>query len=196
MALAVCILDSLDSRFARRWRVSCPLRSDFSSSSSASVSKRHTLPPSFLPQRQQLHIDSVNPALIILAALVIAVKFTEDPQEASQYYCRVWGRDLWSHQQLNLTERCIMEHLNYRIMPLCDDDCLTGAMVDMQLAEHQTGWRDVESDDSEEEGAYVPSHARSRTLGSAKAMGLAIITPDTPAEATPRPADYFQHYRP
>ncbi|KAH6895376.1 hypothetical protein B0T10DRAFT_545073 [Thelonectria olida] len=204
VALAVGILDSLDSRFARRWRVSCPLRSDYFSSSS----KRHTLPPSFLPQRQQLHIDSVNPELIIFAALVIAVKFTEDPQEASQWYCKAWGRDMWSHQQLNVTERCIMEHLNYRIMPLCHDDCLTDAMVDMQLAAQQSGsaWdhdsNSVSSDEDDVDASFVPSHTRSRTLGSALGLGLSLTPVDTPTAdvsqaTTPRPSalsnDYFQH---
>ncbi|KAI5463218.1 hypothetical protein BGZ63DRAFT_412870 [Mariannaea sp. PMI_226] len=207
IALAVCILDSLDSRFARRWRVSCPLRSDYFLPSS----KRHTLPPTPFPQRQQLHIDSVNPELIILTALVIAVKFTEDPQEPSQYYCQDWGRGMWSHQQLNVTERCIMEHLNYRIMPLYDDECLTDAMVDMQLAAQQPGWHDNSSssddDDDVDASHYVPSHTRSKTLGSGKAtlgLGLTLTPVDTPAAepsqvTTPRgsalPNDYFKHYQ-
>jgi hypothetical protein len=213
VALAVCILDSLDSRFARRWRLSCPLLSDYFSP----TSKRHTLPAApIMPQRQQLHIDSVNPELIILAALVIAVKFTEDPQDASQYYCKAWGRGMWSHQQLNATERCIMENLNYRIMPLCEEDCLTDAMVDMQLAAQQPDWElneympmdsDEESDDSTNINHYVPSHSRSKTLGSGSAvlgLGLSLTPVDTPTAevshaTTPQPStlcdDYFNHYQ-
>ncbi|KAJ4270468.1 hypothetical protein NW762_002150 [Fusarium torreyae] len=213
VALAVCILDSLDSRFARRWRLSCPLLSDYFSSSS----KRHSTP--IMPQRQQLHIDSVSPELIILAALVIAVKFTEDPQEASQYYCKVWGRGMWSHQQLNVTERCIMENLNYRIMPLYEDDCLTDAMVDMQLAAQQPDWElneympmdsnssDDESDNININHHYVPTHSRSKTLGSGMAvlgLGLSLTPIDTPTAeanltATPQPSrlcdDYFNHFQ-
>ncbi|KAM0563699.1 hypothetical protein ACHAPJ_001426 [Fusarium lateritium] len=211
VALAVCILDSLDSRFARRWRLSCPLLSDYFSSSS----KRHSTP--IMPQRQQLHIDSVSPELIILAALVIAVKFTEDPQEASHYYCKVWGRGMWSHQQLNVTERCIMENLNYRIMPLYEDECLTDAMVDMQLAAQQPDWElneympmDSNSSDDESDDInhhYVPSHSRSKTLGSGMAvlgLGLCLTPVDTPTAeanltATPQPSrlcdDYFNHFQ-
>ncbi|KAH7145833.1 hypothetical protein B0J13DRAFT_328669 [Dactylonectria estremocensis] len=216
VALAVCILDSLDSRFARRWRLSCPLLSDYFSSSS----KRHTLPPSpFLPQHQQLHIDSVNPELIILAALIIAVKFTEDPQDSSHYYCKAWGRGMWSSQQLNMTERCIMENLNYRIMPLCDEDCLTDAMVDMQLAAQQpSSFRDYShhdassSDEDDATANYVPSHSRSKTMGGpgGKApiglgLGLTLTPVDTPAAdapptVTPRASalnnDYFGHIHP
>lgn len=210
VALAVCILDSLDSRFARRWRLSCPLLSDYFSP----ASKRHTLPATpIMPQRQQLHIDSVNPELIILAALVIAVKFTEDPQESSQYYCKAWGHGMWSHQQLNVTERCIMENLNYRIMPLYEEDCLTDAMVDMQLAAQQPDWEfneymPMDSDDESDDNMnhYVPSHSRSKTLGSGSAvlgLGLSLTPVDTPtAEAshaiTPQPSrlcnDYFNHF--
>ena len=191
VALAVCILDSLDSKFARNWRLSCPLLSDYFSSSS----KRHTLPSSPLPyQQQQLHIDSVNPELIILAALVIAVKFTEDPQDATQYYCQAWGRGMWSHSQLNVTERCIMENLNYRILPLCNDECLTDAMVDMQLAAVQPSWSSREYTPPEsipggDRDIYVPAHSRSKTLSTGRAtlgLGLTLTPVDTPVAGVSR----------
>lgn len=191
VALAVCILDSLDSKFARLWRLSCPLLTDYFSSST----KRHSLPSSPSPyHQQQTHIDSVNPELIILAALVIAVKFTEDPQDATQYYCRAWGRGLWTHSQLNVTERCIMENLNYRILPLCNDECLTDAMVDMQLAAVQPSWTSREYTPPEsisggDEDLYVPSHTRSKTLGTGKAvlgLGLTLTPMDTPSAGAPR----------
>ncbi|PHH63003.1 hypothetical protein CDD82_1946 [Ophiocordyceps australis] len=143
VALAVCILDSLDAKFARAWRLECP-----SSPCPPQPTTRHTPPPSAslshshwqARHRQMLHIDSVKPELIILAALVIAVKFTEDPQHRSDYYCAHWGKRLWAPDQLNATERCIMESLDWRIMPLCDQDCLADAMVDMQLAGRQDDW--------------------------------------------------------
>ncbi|KYK59498.1 hypothetical protein DCS_00628 [Drechmeria coniospora] len=155
VALAVCVLDSLDAKFARAWRLSCPVvpgetastdaETDSSTTTSAEKHPRpfqtHTPPPTpplyQAAQRQMLHIDSVKPELIILAALVIAVKFTQDPQQTTQRYCSDWGRSSWSADQLNVTERCIMESLDYRIMPLCEEDCLTDAMVDMQLAGQQ-----------------------------------------------------------
>ncbi|KOS18102.1 hypothetical protein ESCO_002875 [Escovopsis weberi] len=154
IALAVCLLDSLDAKFARKWRLTCPLENPSSaaaslqapSASSASspsspivtpvhpgLHKRHTLP---LPPRslRPLHIDSVRPEIIVLAALVIAAKFTQDLQEDPTFYRLIWGKNLWSRQQFNVTERCIMESLDYRILPLCGEDCLADAMVDMQLA--------------------------------------------------------------
>ncbi|KAG9253164.1 uncharacterized protein F5Z01DRAFT_154683 [Emericellopsis atlantica] len=172
VALAVCILDALDARFARHWRVSCPL-------ATPKQSKRHTLPPS--PHTAQLlHIDSVAPEVIILSALVVAAKFTEDPQESTGYYVDRWGRGQWTAAQLNATERCIMESLNYRIMPLTEDACIADAMVDMQLAGRQRsqGWDPRQltppescSEDEEEEDVapvaatvFVPAHSRAKTM--------------------------------
>lgn len=198
VALAVCILDSLDAKFARTWRISCPLRpspsNNSTSSSASSSSKRHTMPPGLLScqwnlqqQQQQLHIDAVNPELIVLTALVIAAKFTEDFQESAQHYCQVWGRGMWSNEQLNATERCIMEKLGYRIMPLCDDACLTDAMVDMQLAGRQQDWHlDVRQptppeslgvtpigvEDMDENSFFVPSHSRSKTMAAVSGLGV------------------------
>lgn len=191
VALAVCILDSLDAKFARKWRLSCPLRC----TSTPSSNKRHTLPsaPSLLlefglqQQQQQLHIDSVCPELIVLAALVIAVKFLEDPQAPTQHYCEAWGQGMWTHEQLNMTERCIMESLNYRIMPLCNEDCLTDAMVDMQLAAQQP-YLDVRQPSTPDSApgdspcGFMPTHCRSKTMSSGKAtLGLANTL--TPAES-------------
>ncbi|RCI09634.1 hypothetical protein L249_4166 [Ophiocordyceps polyrhachis-furcata BCC 54312] len=170
VALAVCVLDSLDSRFARAWRLCCPL---LHPDVAAPPNKRHTLPPTpplpRLVRHQQQHIDSVRPELIILAALVIAAKFTEDPQQPTQFYCLRWGKALWSHCQLNATERCIMESLNYRIMPLCDQDYLADAMVDMQLAARQGDHniRDPSpptSNPGSDDDVFVPGHGRSQTV--------------------------------
>ncbi|PKS09770.1 hypothetical protein jhhlp_004391 [Lomentospora prolificans] len=145
IALAVCVLDALDNRFALSWRLSCPLH--IVPPIFACSNKRHTLPSG--PFEQQLHIDSVYPELIILSALTIAVKFLDDPQASTRYYCSAWGGDIWSCEQLNATERCIMENLNYRILPLCDEDLLTDAMVDMQLAVRQGGRQYGGYDDEE-----------------------------------------------
>ncbi|KAG6006410.1 hypothetical protein E4U21_007076 [Claviceps maximensis] len=186
VALAVCILDSLDKKFARAWRLSCPPYLDASSSPDL---KRHSLPPTSLvyqhQQHQMLHIDSVPPEIIVLAALVIAAKFTVDAPRQTQYYCNAWGRGKWSHHQLNVTERCIMESLDYRIMPLCDEDCLADAMVDMQLAGQQldhdmrelTPPESVASNDYDSN--FVLGHSRSKTMAdSTMATGLGLsLTP-------------------
>jgi hypothetical protein len=190
IALAVCILDSLNARFARTWRLSCPLLPGLQTLTPSS--KRHTLPPAFLerPQKQQLHIDSVSPELIILAALVIAVKFTEDPQCPAEFYCRTWAKGLWSHDQLNFTERCIMEALDYRIMPLCEDECITDAMVDMQLAARQAqsvlSAPATPGDRTPGEDEFVPAHSRAKTLSPGMATGMRFSTTrvDTPAAAS------------
>lgn len=190
VALAVCILDSLGAKFARYWRLSCPLQS---TSSNTPANKRHTLPPTpSLPQQPrsvQLHIDSVRPEIIILSALVIAAKFMQDPQENTNFYVWCWGRDVWTSEQLNVTERCIMESLNYRIMPLCEEACLTDAMVDMQLAGRELdsyfgGMRQPSPPESVPEDLsdeYIPGHARSKTM-----VDVAVVPFDGPDVITPR----------
>ncbi|KAL2208751.1 hypothetical protein CC79DRAFT_1366959 [Sarocladium strictum] len=174
IALAVGVLDSLDTKFARTWRISCPLPGLLPSDSDipTTINKRHTLPATSTLAYRQAHIDSVSPEIIILAALVIAAKFTEDAQAPTQYYCHLWGADAWSYEQLNVTERCIMTSLDYRIMPLCADDCLTDAMVDMQLAgqqfdEEEQTWPLTPPDSgASSEDDFVPCHTRSKTVAA------------------------------
>jgi hypothetical protein len=124
IALAVCILDSLDSKFSRKWRMDLPL-------GSASSSKRHTISAA---SSLATHIDLVKPELIILTALVIAFKFTEDCQEPTQYYASDWGNGEWTCDQINATERNIMEHLGYRILPLFEKSIIEDALDDMRRA--------------------------------------------------------------
>ncbi|KAG5926452.1 hypothetical protein E4U42_003298 [Claviceps africana] len=192
VALAVCILDSLDHKFARAWRLSCPAYPGAPVPWSSHL-KRHSLPTTPLlyqhQQHQMLHIDSVPPEIIVLAALVIAAKFTVDTQKRTQYYCDVWGRGTWSHDQLNMTERCIMESLDYRILPLCDQDCLADAMVDMQFAGHQfdrdvrelTPPESVASNDHDTN--FVLGHGRSKTMApfpTAVGLGLSLTPSESP----------------
>ncbi|CAK7211838.1 hypothetical protein SBRCBS47491_001258 [Sporothrix bragantina] len=207
VALAVCILDSLDSRFARTWRLTCPLGAPSPSPSSLSAAaaaaaststtpseKRHTLPspltpsfPSFVPDGnvdRLLHIDAVFPEVIILAALVIAAKFTDDgfaSQQPAQAYCAAWGSStspstgpgpcaLWTGAQLAATERCIMQNLGYRILPLLDADLLADAQADM----HRAGVQALRS-------RARAASASAATAMSKKAPKKAIMTP--PEEA-------------
>lgn len=209
IALAVCVLDSLDAKFGRKWRLTCPLRTATEAKPAATKkqlyahSKRHSLPSTPQPSRNcqpQLHIDSVQPEIIVLAALVIADKFTEDSEQTTQVYCTAWGRGLWTSEQLNATERSIMESLNYRIMPLCEEDCLADAMVDMQLAGQEYCRWDVPEpspphsddgdmsaaaeDDGEDYdghgmGKFLPGHSRSKTMvprSASVGLGLSWAT--------------------
>ncbi|KAM3509405.1 hypothetical protein MY11210_006328 [Beauveria gryllotalpidicola] len=206
IALAVCVLDRLNSNFGRKWRLTCPLRPAGISEPAAAPpektnnkthAKRHSMPVTPQPNRHvgqpsQLHIDSVQPEIIILAALVIAHKFTEDSEQTAQAYCNAWGRGLWSSEQLNATERSIMENLDYRIMPLCDADCLADAMVDMQLAaQDYCDWDAAEpspphSDagdmlfagdvlDGHDTSNFVAGHSRSKTMLPASSMRSASV---------------------
>jgi hypothetical protein len=121
IALAVCILDSLNSRFARSWRRSCPL----------------TIPDG--SSRQEPHIDSIHPEVIVLAALIISVKFLDDQESTTQSYAENWGSRQWTCAQINASLHCIMENLGYRILPLWTEELIAGALEDMETAGRYAG---------------------------------------------------------
>ncbi|KAK1759342.1 hypothetical protein QBC47DRAFT_103690 [Echria macrotheca] len=143
VALAVCILDSLDSKFSRNWRLHCPLV-DRRREPETSSTKRHTFSASPAVgsgfsgcHGQQLHIDCVSPEVIVLASLMIAQKFIEDFNEPTSYFRRRWGSDVWTSEQINVTERCIMECLDYHLLPLWNPRLIADALDDMDRAGRQ-----------------------------------------------------------
>ncbi|KAL2023053.1 hypothetical protein VTK56DRAFT_3963 [Thermocarpiscus australiensis] len=172
IALAVCILDSLNSKFSLNWRLLCPLAQRETVSE---PTKRHSIPASLVPAAQ-LHIDLVNPEVIILAALIIAAKFLEDCQESTQYYCAAWGKNMWTCEQINVTERCIMESLGYRILPLWDPALIADALNDMQRAGRQAALPPPRPRNGE------PPHKRSVSSAEAVLSGHHQTLPPTPAE--------------
>ncbi|KAI0132678.1 hypothetical protein BJ170DRAFT_680559 [Xylariales sp. AK1849] len=172
IALAVCILDALPTKFRNRWRVSYPrLRQ------TAPAMKRHTLPSGPIQPPEN---DTVFPEIAILAALVIANKFLEDMQETTQYVSCVWGRSLWSCEQINVTERCIMEELEYRILPLWNADYIKQARHDMELIRRELidETSEVALEAKEEYGLY-----NTKPMSSGKAvigLGLQLTPAETP----------------
>ena len=165
IALAVCVLDALDSKFALSWRLTCPLTNN-PNSQPHNLPARSPAPPH--------HRDSVHPQRSIRAALVIAVKFFDDPHAPTAHYVAAWGGGVWSCEQLNATERCVMENLGWRILPLCDEDLLADAMVDMQLAARAPRG----------EGAAYPSpEDESEEMGGRAVLGpgMSITPAETPS---------------
>jgi hypothetical protein len=79
----------------------------------------------------------VFPEIIILGALMIAQKFVEDMETATQYFGSAWGNNLWTCEQINFTERCIMEGLGYRILPLWDPALIKQARHDIEMARRE-----------------------------------------------------------
>ena len=172
IALAVCILDSLDSKFPRNWRVAFPLNRN-----GQPTSKRHTLPSA---PGHATHINSVFPEIIILAALIIADKFVEDTNNPTQHYVSAWGNNLWTSEQINFTERCIMESLGYRIMPLWDPVLIKQARHDIEMARREIIQESTSSTNTNTEDCR--KHFKSMSSGHA-VVGLGLQL--TPA-ATPR----------
>ncbi|KAI1491667.1 hypothetical protein F5X96DRAFT_455916 [Biscogniauxia mediterranea] len=182
IALAVCILDSLNSRFSRSWRISFPLNHQ-----AQPLPKRHTLPSGPV---QVAHIDSVYPEIIILAALIIADKFVEDMQESTQYFASAWGNNVWSCEQINFTERCIMESLNYRIMPLWEPGSIKQARHDIEMARREIMQENTAlalGDGCKNSNKHIKS-VSSGVIG----LGLPLTPADTPKSEVPSPFGHIQ----
>lgn len=197
IALAVCILDSLRSNFSLSWRLAFPL--------STPSHKRHTLLGSAPPDSSEQHIDAVQPEVIVLAALIIASKFVDDAYETTRHFCSVWGGGIWSPAQVNFTERCIMESMDYRIMPLWSAKHIKQARHDIELARREMLDEDIDDLVSpiDAAGAGAPittttttsgggrggsgpkdstkQHLKSKSEGSAVVgLGLQLTPVDTP----------------
>lgn len=174
IALAVCILDSLDSKFSRNWRLSFPFHRQ-----GQPASKRHTLPSA---PGQPTHIDSVFPEIIILAALTIADKFVEDVQSPMPYLGSMFGNPTWTCEQVNFTERCIMESLGYRILPLWEPALIKQARHDIEMAR-----REIIQQSTGGVGEDGRRHFKSMSSGHAVGgLGLQLTpapTPDTERNA-------------
>jgi hypothetical protein len=175
IALAVCILDSLSSKFSLNWRLLCPL-AQREPTTTNETTKRHTIQFQASPaSTTQLHIDLVNPEVIVLAALVIAFKFVVDCQEPTRYYREAWGRNMWTSEQINVTERCVMENLGCRILPLWDPVLIADATRDMQRAARQAAFPSLSSSQPRN------GEAHKRSASSAVALSGCAL-PLTPAE--------------
>ena len=86
---------------------------------------------------EEQHIDSILPELIVLSALILAVKFSDDAQQTTKEYAEEWGNGLWTCQQINFTQWCILENLGHRLLPLWKHSIILEALEDMERAGHQ-----------------------------------------------------------
>ncbi|KAI2621483.1 hypothetical protein GGS26DRAFT_594499 [Hypomontagnella submonticulosa] len=182
IALAVCILDSLNSRFSRSWRISFPLTKP-----NELAPKRHTLPSGAV---QAVHIDNVFPEVIILAALIIADKFVEDLQESTQYYRSQWGLNMWTCEQINFTERCIMENLGYRILPLWEAKSIKQARHDIEMARRELLDNGIEMGDEGKMGKHVKSMSSGHAV---MGLGLQLTPAETPKSELASPFGRVQN---
>lgn len=202
IALAVCILDSLTWKFSRSWRASFPLSPIMTTTTTTTTTNPDTSTNAGAdeePEQQPSpprHIDSVFPEVIILGALVIASKFTEDVQESTRYFSTAWGRGLWSCEQINFTERCIMESLGYHIMPLWSASHIKQARHDIEMARRELLDEDVGADTQTlregRGGGSSAKHSKSKSAGHALGLGRGLqLTPaETPtSEAAESPFD-------
>lgn len=176
IALACCILDSLNCRFARKWRRRCPIQAGLADDTVS-------------------HIDIIRPEIIVLSSLILAVKFQDDSEASSKAYCTHWGLGAWTVSQLNVTEQCILETLGYRIMPLWKEDLIQDALLDMERAGMNAWYGDswsMASDYTFQETQDSPSKAMSagKAVWTAQRQLTPVLTPR--AEMAPFIADYLR----
>ncbi|KAF4636578.1 hypothetical protein G7Y89_g1505 [Cudoniella acicularis] len=179
VALAVCILDSLNSRFALSWRQGCPL-----------ITPRPLVWFGQSEEREQKqHIDSIHPELIVLAAVILAVKFLDDGYQATKECASDWGKGLWSCSQINFTQRCILENLGYRLLPLWEESIIIEALEDMKRAGRQNSPELRSDDDWDTDTCFGSFGCGVDGRGQAMSDGRAVlgigeqVTPaETPAE--------------
>lgn len=111
---------------------------------------------------------------------MIANKFLEDVHDTTQYFSSVWGRDIWSYEQINTTERCVMEMLDYRIFPLTDEEYIREARHDIESTRREL--LDEDSDASLEARGYGLYDSRLMSSGQAVlGLGLQLTPADTPS---------------
>ena len=76
----------------------------------------------------------MRPEVIILAALMIAHKFLDDAGTRTRTYSEVVGEGRWGVDMLNVTERCVLENLGWRVARLWRGELIEGAEEDMRRA--------------------------------------------------------------
>lgn len=160
LALAACILDSLNSRFALTWRRGCPLNT----------------PTAPCAPPQEPHIDNVHPEILVLSALILGAQFLDDFSSCTQTYARDWGCSKWSCMQINFTQRCLLENIAYSLLPLCEESIIEDAVRDMERAARMS---DIVIYDSAQGGDGSNSQAENKGVAGT-GPGEQITPAETP----------------
>ena len=75
----------------------------------------------------------MRPEVIILSALLVANKFLNDAATHTTRFRDV-AEGRWTCDQINVTERCILENLGWRVMPLWREELIEDAKEEMRWA--------------------------------------------------------------
>jgi hypothetical protein len=116
--------------------------------------------------------------------MILAVKFLDDAQQTTKEYAEEWGNGLWTCEQINFTQWCILENLGYRLLPLWEHSIIREALEDMERAgrQHTPEIYDLDEDwDSATCFGSFSEPVRERKSSNGKAvLGLCELL--TPAE--------------
>ncbi|KAI9718604.1 MAG: hypothetical protein M1812_004055 [Candelaria pacifica] len=125
IALAACVLDSLSTRFAQLWRRECP-------TDVPDPPHDHNLLriPTSTPCCQPYAY--IEPEVIVLAALSLAVACLDDRHVSTRYWAQSIAKGNFTCGQINTTRRCILLDLNHQIQPLCSAQLIEETIEDME----------------------------------------------------------------
>jgi hypothetical protein len=146
---------------------------------------------SYFHSEKAKHIDSIHPELLILSALILAVKYLDDEQQTTAQYASNWGKGIWTCQQINYAQKSILENIGYKIFSLWDKEIISDAMGDMKRAGQQYEPQIYDDD----EDAVMQEKEDVTVLEELKPMstGKAVLGPEdqmTPAE-TPSIEEFY-----
>ncbi|KAI9683399.1 MAG: hypothetical protein M1829_005471 [Trizodia sp. TS-e1964] len=129
IALAACILDSLSSRFASTWRRICSCTTSYNYKPSRALSQPPTCSASPLSRETSLWY---NPEIIVLAAIMVSVKFLDDDTFPTMYWQADIAQNRFSCKEINATECALLQDLGYSILPLCSPEIIRDSTRDIQ----------------------------------------------------------------
>ncbi|KAF2472822.1 uncharacterized protein BDR25DRAFT_312717 [Lindgomyces ingoldianus] len=106
IAFASCILDALSQRFATSWRTCC-------------------LPPNppnfgFDPKISFRHPPAMDPEIVVLSALAIALDFLEDRPRPNSHWAKIEGGFLFTERQIEATKVCILKDIDYGLFRITE----------------------------------------------------------------------------
>lgn len=108
------------------------------------------------------------------------MKFVDDEQVRTREYVDTWGEGTWSCEQVNFTERKVLEDLGYRLLGLWEEERLLEALCDMERAGEQA--RSAPYSSSEEDWE---NEMNCKEFGEEKGFSTGKAVPGLGAQLTP-----------
>jgi hypothetical protein len=122
VSMAACILDSLKSNWAFKWRDTCP--------KSPEKPTFELICGRYEPRAYQ----GVRPEILVIAGIAIASEFLGEDAINDNEYIDTYGQGWWSAEQLNMTRASIYHEVKDGLAQFADDETLRETIRDMHSA--------------------------------------------------------------